>query len=186
MISFCHCLRRQSWNWQETFGSNQVFIAPLVQARHSLEMVDPIAEAPLTIQGIRWYHGSAHPADYAKCNRFQIRAQGLVERHNSKCTINQMSKSQPAGLSNTGTYISDVQSIITKAHVCQQRVTAACVKCFLMRSVNDYRDWQDYFLMNYIRYGVNSNTGTNSTATKRICNTQPQQHKNTNTAALLH
>ena len=48
------------------------------------------------------------------CNRFQIRAQGLVERHNGKCTINQMSRSKPAGLSNTGTYISDVQSRITK------------------------------------------------------------------------
>ena len=30
--------------------------------------------------------------------------------------------------------------------------------------------------MNYTRYGVNSNTGTNSTATKRICNTLSQQH----------
>ena len=40
--------------------------------------------------------------------------------------------------------------------------------------------------MNCTRYGVNSNTGTNSTATKRICNTQAQQHKNTVTAALLH
>ena len=39
--------------------------------------------------------------------------------------------------------------------------------------------------MNYTRYGVNSNTGTNSTATKRICNTQAQQHKNTVLAALL-
>ena len=39
--------------------------------------------------------------------------------------------------------------------------------------------------MNYTGYGVNSNTGTNSTATKRICNTQAQQHKNTVTAALL-
>ena len=48
------------------------------------------------------------------CNRFQIRAQGLVERHNGNCTINQMSRSKPAGLSNTGTYISDVQSMITK------------------------------------------------------------------------
>ena len=40
--------------------------------------------------------------------------------------------------------------------------------------------------MNYTRYGVNSNTGTNWTATKRICNTQAQQHKNTVLAALLH
>ena len=66
--------------------------------------------SPLKASG----HGSAHPADYAKCNRFQIHAQGLIECHSGKCTINQMSRSKPAGLSNTGTYISDVQSIITK------------------------------------------------------------------------
>ena len=53
-------------------------------------------------------------AQPAHCNRFQIRAQGLVERPNSKCTINQMSRSKSEGLSNTGTYISDVQSMITK------------------------------------------------------------------------
>ena len=39
--------------------------------------------------------------------------------------------------------------------------------------------------MNCTRYSINSNTGTNSTATKTICNTQAQQHKNTVTAALL-
>ena len=70
------------------------------------------------------------------CNRFQIHALGLVERHNGKCTINQMSRWKPEGLSNTDTYIYDVQSIITKGTCLSTKSNSGvhkCVKCFLMR-----------------------------------------------------